>query len=69
MEKGWELIFMTAHEYKAEMAKDLLESAGIKIVVINQHDTAYKNFGEYNIYVAEENRDEAISLIKELKGE
>lgn len=60
---------MTAHEYKAEMAKDLLESAGIKIVVINQHDTAYKNFGEYNIYVAEENRDEAISLIKELKGE
>lgn len=69
MEKGWELIFMTAHEYKAEMAKDLLESAGIKTVVLNQHDSAYQNFGEYNIYVAEENSEEAIRLIKELKGE
>lgn len=69
MEKGWEMIFMTAHEYKAEMAKDLLESAGIKIVVLNQHDSAYQSFGEYKIYVAEENRNEAINLIKELKGE
>nr|WP_319572140.1 DUF2007 domain-containing protein [uncultured Draconibacterium sp.] len=69
MEKGWEIIFTTAHEYKAEIAKDLLESAGIKIVVLNQHDSAYQNFGEYKIYVAEENREEAINLIKELKGE
>ena len=69
MEKGWEIIFTTAHEYKAEIAKDLLESAGIKIIVLNQHDSAYQNFGEYKIYVAEENREEAINLIKELKGE
>ena len=69
MEKGWEIVFTTAHEYKAEIAKDLLESAGIKIVVLNQHDSAYQNFGEYKIYVAEENREEAINLIKELKGE
>ena len=69
MEKGWEIIFTTAHEYKAEIAKDLLESAGIKIVVLNQHDSAYQNFGEYKIYVAEKNREEAINLIKELKGE
>nr|WP_321484737.1 DUF2007 domain-containing protein [uncultured Draconibacterium sp.] len=69
MEKGWEIIFTTAHEYKAEIAKDLLESAGIKIVVLNQHDSAYQNFGEYKIYVAEENREKAINLIKELKGE
>ena len=69
MEKGWEIIFTTAHEYKAEIAKDILESAGIKIVVLNQHDSAYQNFGEYKIYVAEENREEAINLIKELKGE
>lgn len=69
MEKGWKMIFMTAHEYKAKMTKDLLENAEIKIVVMNQHDSAYRNFGEYKIYVAEENRKEAINLIKELKGE
>ncbi|WP_297088522.1 DUF2007 domain-containing protein [uncultured Draconibacterium sp.] len=69
MEPGWEEIYMTAHEYKAEMAKDLLESAGIKTVLLNQHDSAYQNFGEFRLYVAKENRTEAINLIKDLKGE
>jgi hypothetical protein len=69
MEKGWEEVYMTAAEYKAEMAKDILENAGIKTVVMNQHDTAYQSFGEYSIYVANENVAKAIELIKELKGE
>jgi hypothetical protein len=69
MEKGWEEVYMTAAEYKAEMAKDILENAGIKTVVMNQHDTAYQSFGEYSIYVSNEDVAKAIELIKELKGE
>lgn len=58
---------MTAVDYKAEMAKDLLEKQGMKVVVLNQHDTAFQNFGEITLYVSEENELRAIELLKELK--
>lgn len=69
MEEGWKEIYMTASEYKAEMAKDKLKAAAIKVVVLNQHDTAIQSFGEYRLYVAEENVANAVELLKELKGE
>jgi predicted Fe-Mo cluster-binding NifX family protein len=66
MEKGWTEVFITAHEYKASMAKDLLENEGIKAVVINQHDSAYQTFGEYSIHVAENDAAKAALLLKNL---
>lgn len=69
MEEGWKEVYMTAHEYKAEMAKEKLEEANMKVVVMNQHDTAIQSFGEYRLYVAEENVAKAVELLKELKGE
>ena len=47
MEKGWKDVFLTAHEYKATIAKDILENAGLKVVIMNQHDTAYQSFGDF----------------------
>jgi len=67
MEKGWKEIFMTAHEYKASMAKDMLENEGIKSVIINQHDSAYQSFGEFSVLVAEADAVKAVEIIKELK--
>lgn len=58
---------MTAHEYKATMAMDLLEGADIKAVLMNQHDTAYKSFGDYVVYVEEHNEIPARELLKDLK--
>ncbi len=69
MEEGWKEVYMTAHEYKAEMAKEKLEAANIKVVVMNQHDTAIQSFGEYRLYVANENVTSAVELLKALKGE
>lgn len=68
MEKGWKEVYMTAHEYKASMAKDLLENEGNNAVVINQHDSAYQIFGEFSVHVAEENVEKAIELLKKLKN-
>ena len=68
MEKGWKEVYMTAHEYKAQMAKELLESESIKVVVLNQHDTAYQSFGEFVMYVAEENEKKALEILKNLKN-
>lgn len=67
MEKGWKEVFLTGEEYKANMAKDILEKAGIKVVVLNQHDTAYKSFGEFILYIPEEDEKRAVELIKDLK--
>lgn len=67
MEKGWKEVYSTAHEYKAQMAKELLENANIKVVVLNQHDTAYQSFGEFSIYVAELDESQALEILKNLK--
>jgi hypothetical protein len=69
MEKGWKEVFMTASEYKAEMAKDILKNAGIKCVVMNQHDSAYQSFGDYLVYTAQEDVAKSVELLKNLKGE
>ena len=69
MEKGWKEVYLTAEDYKAEIAKDLLENAGIKFVVMNQHDSAIQSFGEFRIYTAEKDVERAVELLKELKGE
>jgi len=67
MEKGWIEVYMTAHEYKVSIAKELLENEGIKAVVLNQHDSAYQIFGEFSIYVAENDAETATLLLKNLK--
>jgi len=69
MEEGWKEVYMTAEEYKAEMAKDILENAGIKFVVLNQHDSAIQSFGEYRIYTEDVDEKRAVELLKQLKGE
>ncbi len=67
MEKGWVEIYSTAHEYKATIAKDLLENEGIKAVILNQHDSAYTTFGEVGVFVDEADKTKAIELLKNLK--
>lgn len=69
MQEGWNEIYMTATSYKAEMAKDIIENAGIKAVLLNQQDSAYQTFGEFRIFVAKEDTDKATKLIKEFKRE
>jgi isopentenyldiphosphate isomerase len=67
MEEGWMEVFLTAQEYKATMAKDILENEGIDAVVMNQHDSAYKSFGDYVVYVKEADKLKALELLKKLK--
>jgi len=67
MEKGWTEVFMTAIEFQASLAKDVLENEGINAVVFNQHDTSYQTFGEFTVYVTDENVPRALELLKNLK--
>lgn len=67
MEKGWKQVYMANAEYRAEIAKDILEKENIQVVVMNQHDTAFQNFGEFCLYVREEDESRATELLKDLK--
>ncbi|MCK5535439.1 MAG: DUF2007 domain-containing protein [Bacteroidales bacterium] len=58
---------MTAHEYKASLAKDLLNNEDIKAVILNQHDSAYQTFGEFSVLVAEKDNTKAVEILKKLK--
>lgn len=68
MEEGWKTVFLTGEEYKANMAKDLLENEGIKAILMNQRDTAYKSFGNIEVYVQEADEQKALEILKELKN-
>lgn len=67
MEKEWKEVLLTPREYQAIIARDLLEESGIKVVIMNQHDSTYTSFGEFAVYVPEEFEETALELIKELK--
>ncbi len=49
------------------MAKDLLEDGGIEAVVINHKDSAYVCWGEYELFVREENEEDAAAILKQIK--
>jgi len=69
MEQGWKEVFMSGSEYRATMAKDVLQNAGIKAVIMNQHDSAHQAFGDFFVYTPKENFEKAVELLKSLKGE
>jgi len=58
---------LTAHEYRAHIARDILEAAGIRTVILDQQDSTYLVFGEYKVFVAEGDVPAALELLKELK--
>lgn len=68
MEKGWKEVLVTFYEYKAEMAKSILEKNGIKGVILDQKDSTYLSFGQLAVYVEEHDEAKALELLKELKN-
>lgn len=68
MEKDWIVIFETALEYQAEMAREILANEQIEAVILNQIDSAYRTSGSISVYVHKENEEKALVLLKELKG-
>ncbi|MCL1822345.1 MAG: DUF2007 domain-containing protein [Prolixibacteraceae bacterium] len=68
MEKDWKEVFVTDQEYKAEIARDILENNGIVDVILNQKDSAFSSFGSIKVLVPEEYEEKAMELLKDLEG-
>jgi hypothetical protein len=68
MEEGWKTVLVTDQEYQATIAKDILEDNGIKVVIMNQRDSAYLVFGSISVLVPDADEQTAINLLKDLKS-
>lgn len=67
MEKGWRVVYFTDQEYRAIIAKELLEDNQIDAVIINRKDSSYTSFGEVELYVADEKFEEAEKILQSFK--
>jgi hypothetical protein len=67
MEAGWKEVYVTDLEYQAFIARDILESSGLRVVVMNQKDSTYLVFGNLVVLVPEEDAETAAELLKDLK--
>lgn len=68
-EENWVVVYSTDQEYKAEMFKDNLESAGIEVSILSQKDHNFPapgNFSVIKILVKREDAESALSFIEEI---
>ena len=68
MEKDWVVVFETAHQYQAEIAKEVLVNNEIDAVILNQRDSSYTAFGSIEVLVHKDFEQQANELLKELKN-
>lgn len=67
MELGWKIVYSTADEYLATIAKESLQENEIESVMINHKDSAYSFMGEVELYVREEDEKQAALILEQIK--
>ncbi|MEZ4936550.1 MAG: hypothetical protein R2799_03055 [Crocinitomicaceae bacterium] len=63
--EGWTQVYITTSNALANIKKHILEEKGISVIVLNQKDSLYNNFGDIKLYVKPENAIRAIRIIEE----
>ncbi|MCK9412971.1 MAG: DUF2007 domain-containing protein [Prolixibacteraceae bacterium] len=66
MEKSWKKIYFSGDEFKVLMARDLLAESGINAVIMNQKDSSYLVFGDVELYIEEQDTQEALKILDQL---
>ena len=63
MEKNWVKIYKSTNFYQSEIVKQMLLQHNITAVLLNKQDSSYRNFGNVEVYVHQEDFDHAIELL------
>jgi type III secretory pathway lipoprotein EscJ len=63
MEKNWVKIYKSTNFYQSEIVKQMLLQHNIPAVLLNKQDSSYRNFGNVEVYVHQEDFDHAIELL------
>lgn len=64
MEQGWKKIKVYTNAIEAEIVKQMLEESGIPAIVLNKQDSSYLVFGKIELYVNQQDQQQALVLIE-----
>lgn len=59
----WQKIYSDALEHRVHIVRDVLNDHGINSVIINKKNSAYNNFGLFELQVTPDNVIRAIKII------
>lgn len=62
-------ILSTSNPNKAEITKQMLEENNINVVLLNKQDSSYNMFGTIELFVPENQEDNATALLNEIEDE
>jgi aspartokinase len=62
-------ILSTNNPNKAEITKQMLEENNINVVLLNKQDSSYNMFGPIELFVTENQKDNATAILKEIEDE
>jgi len=63
MEKNWVKIYKSANFYQSEIVRQMLTQHHIEAVLMNKQDSSFRKFGNVEVYVHQEDFDQAIELL------
>ena len=66
MEKDWVCVYHTEQNFKAVIAREILENEEIDCVVLNEHDSVIPSIGELEVWVHQDFEEKATELLKDL---
>jgi hypothetical protein len=62
-------ILSTNNPNKAEITKQMLEENNINVVLLNKQDSSYNMFGAIELFVTENQEEQATAILKEIEDE
>ena len=62
---SWQKVFSDNYEYRVSIVKSVLADMGINSVIVNKKNSAFNNFGHFELHVEPENVIRSIKIIKD----
>ena len=59
----WQKVFSDASEHRVQIVSKVLEDRGINSVIVNKKNSAFNNFGDFELQVTPDNVIQAIRII------
>jgi type III secretory pathway lipoprotein EscJ len=63
MEKNWVRVYKSTNYYQSEIVKQMLVQHAVEAVLLNRQDSSYRNFGNVEVYVHQQDFHNAIELL------
>lgn len=62
---AWQKVYSDNLEHRVSIVKSVLNDLGIKSVIVNKNNSAFNNFGHFELHVESENVIRSIKIIQD----